>query len=76
MIAQEYRSHKLIIGIDTEKILEAGWTGINTKAGDLMCIKVKQASGITQAKICNKMYITLHADCILTIRDSGCEVFD
>ena len=76
MIAQEYRSHKFIIGIDTEKILEAGFTGINTKAGDLMVIKVKQNSGITQANLCNKMYITLHSDQILNIRDSGVEVFD
>ena len=75
IIAQEYRSHKFIIGIDTEKILEAGFTGINTKAGDLMVIKVKQNSGIEQANICNKMYITLHSDNILNNRDTGCEVF-
>ncbi len=72
----EYRSHKFIIGIDTEKILEAGFTGINTKAGDLMVIKVKQASGIAQNNLCNKMYITVHRDQILNIRDSGVEVFD
>jgi hypothetical protein len=72
----EYRSHKFIVGIDTEKILEAGFTGINTKAGDLMVIKVKQASGIAQVNLCNKMYITLHSDNILNIRDSGVEVFD
>ena len=76
IIAQEYRSHKFIIGIDTEKILEAGFTGINTKAGDRMVIKVKQNSGIVQANMCNKMYITLHSDNILNIRDTGCEVFD
>jgi hypothetical protein len=76
IIAREYRSHKFIIGIDLEKILEAGFTGINTKAGDLMCIKVKQNSGITQENICNKMYITLHSDQILNIRDTGVEVFD
>ena len=76
IIAQEYRSHKFIVGIDTETILEAGFTGINTKAGDLMCIKVKQSSGISQAKICNKMYITLHSDQILNIRDTGVDVFD
>ena len=76
MIAQEYRSHKFIIGIDTEKILEAGFTGINTKAGDLMVIKVKQASGITQGNLCNKMYITLHSDQILNIKDGGVEVYD
>ena len=72
----EYRSHKFIIGIHTEKILEAGFTGINTKAGDLMVIKVKQNAGIAQTNLCNKMYITLHSDNILNIRDSGVEVFD
>ena len=61
IIAQEQRSHKLFLGID-RKILEAGFTGINTEAGDLMCIKVKQSSGINQENICNKMYITLHSD--------------
>ena len=72
----EYRSHKFNIGIDTEKILEAGFTGINTKAGDLMVVKVKQASGSTQANLCNKMFITLHSDQILNIRDTGVDVFD
>ena len=76
IIPQEYRSHVFIIGIDLEKILEAGFTGINTKAGDLMVVKVKQNSGITQENICNKMYFTLHSDNILNIRDTGCEVFD
>jgi hypothetical protein len=64
------------VGIDTEKILEAGFTGMNTKAGDLMTIKVKQASGIAQENLCNKVYITLHSDQILNIRDTGVEVFD
>ena len=72
----EYRSHKFIVGIDCEKVLEAGWTGINTKAGDLMVIKVKQGSGIAQVNICNKLYITLHSDNILSILNSGVEVFD
>ena len=72
----EYRSHKFILGIDTEKILEAGFTGINTNAGDLIVIKLKQNTGITKDNICNKMYITLHSDNISNIRDSGVEVFD
>jgi hypothetical protein len=72
----EYRSNKFIIGMDFEKILEAGFTGINTKAGDLMVIKVKQPSTIDQANICNQLYITLHSDQVLNIRDTGVEVFD
>ncbi len=32
----EYRSYKFVLGIDTGKILEAGFTGNSAKAGDLM----------------------------------------
>jgi hypothetical protein len=49
---------------------------MNTKAGDLMTIKVKQHPDIAQVNICNKIYITLHSDQILNIRDTGVEVFD
>jgi hypothetical protein len=72
----EYRSNKFIIGMDFEKILEAGFTGINTKAGDLMVIKVKQPSTIDQVNICNQLYITLHSDNVLNIKDTGVEVYD
>ncbi len=58
----EKRCHKFNVGIKTEKILEAGITGINTKAGDLMVIKFNQASGIAQIYVCNKMFMTLHSD--------------
>jgi hypothetical protein len=33
--ADQYRNDHFIIGVDTEKILEAGFTGLNTKAGRL-----------------------------------------
>jgi len=39
----EYRNSKFIIGIDTEKIIEAGWTGLNTRSGDLLSIFFKLA---------------------------------
>jgi hypothetical protein len=35
----QYFNDKFIIGVDTEKILEAGFTGLNTRAGDLMVLK-------------------------------------
>ena len=37
----QYRSYKFIASIDTEKVLEAGFTELNTRAGDLMIVKVK-----------------------------------
>ena len=31
-------------GVDTEKVIEAGFTGLNTKRGDLMTIRAKAAN--------------------------------
>jgi hypothetical protein len=41
---EQYRNDHFIIGVDTEKILEAGFTGLNTKAGDLMVVRGKGAN--------------------------------
>ena len=37
----QYRTDHFIIGCDTEKALQAGFTGLNTRQGDLLSIKVK-----------------------------------
>ena len=73
--AQRYRDDKFIIGIDTEKVLEAGWTGLNTRAGDLMRIRFDQATTETN-RYPNRMRIVLESDQILEIRDTGVQVFD
>ena len=70
-----YRNRKFIVGIDTEKVLSAGFTGLNTKAGDLMTIRVKQMSTDPPSQA-DKMQIILHADMILNIRDTGVEVME
>lgn len=75
VIPQEWSSCKFLYAIDTEKVTEAGFTGLNTKAGDLIYLKLKQYN-VPQANLCNKMYVILHADMILNIRDSGVEVYD
>ena len=72
----EYRDNKFIIGIDMEKVLEAGWTGLNTRAGDLLTIKFKYDSGLNNLYFADRMRVVLHSDQILEIRDSGCAVFD
>jgi hypothetical protein len=46
--ATAYRDHKFVIGTDCEKVLDAGFTGINTRAGDLLSVKFKyNSSGVT-----------------------------
>jgi hypothetical protein len=76
-----YRSNKLVIGTDCEKVLDAGFTGINTRAGDLLTVKLKYAdkgalaNGI-YANLADRIHIVLHSDQIMEIRDSGVAVYD
>ena len=70
----DYQSVKYIIGIDTEKCLGAGSEGLNTKAGDLMTLKFNKMK--TDGSASDKVYIVMHADMIMNIRDSGVEVFE
>ena len=72
---RDYRTHKFIVAIDTERVLNAGFTGLNTKSGDLMTIRSKSLSA-TLADHPTRMQIVLHADMILNIRDTGVEVFE
>ena len=75
--AREYRFAKFMLGTDCEKVLDAGFTGINTRAGDLMSVKLKYASkGTGDNRLADRLHIVLHSDQILEIRDSGCQVFD
>jgi hypothetical protein len=71
--AENYRNLKYVIGLDLEKVLQAGFTGINTKAGDLLTVKTKSRSTVSNATM---MHIILHADMILNISDNGVAVFD
>ena len=73
----EYRDNKFILGTDCEKVLDAGFTGINTRAGDLMSVKFKYNSkGTNNERLADRIHIVLHSDQILEIRDSGCPIFD
>ena len=80
--ALEFRDNHFILAADTEKVLDAGFTGINTRAGDLMSVNLKfnspgtaSATGI-YPRLADRIHIVLHSDQILEIRDSGCQVFD
>jgi hypothetical protein len=75
--AREYRSTKFVLGTDCEKVLDAGFTGINTRAGDLMSIRFNyNSAGAENYRLADRLHIVLHSDQILEIRDSGCQVFD
>ena len=76
----QYRDFKFIWATDCEKVLDAGFTGINTRAGDLMSVSFKYASSAepdrAARRFANRIHIVLHSDQIVEIRDSGVQVFD
>jgi hypothetical protein len=71
----EYRDYKMILAIDTEKVLEAGYTGLNTRAGDLLNIDLKYNSSDSN-RLADRLHVVLHSDQIMEIRDTGVTVFD
>ena len=73
--AVEYRDFKFILGTDCERILDAGSTGLNTRAGDLMTVKFKYLDS-DPAALADRMHIALHLDQIMEIKDTGVQVFD
>ena len=58
-----------------ERVLEAGFTGINTRSGDILSVRFDHKSSVSK-DYATSMHIILHADCILEIRDSGVQIFD
>ena len=77
----EYRDNKMVLAIDTEKMLEAGFTGLNTRSGDLMTAKLSYNDKGAQAnnvwsRLADRMHIVLHSDQILEVRATGVQIMD
>ena len=72
-----YRTQRYIVGPDCEQISGAGFTGISTKAGDLLTINFRNcwAGGVANSTP-HRVYCALHYDAVLNIRDSGVELLD
>ena len=49
---RDYYTYKHIIGLDLEKVLQAGFTGLNSKAGDLIFIKTKCQNAAHATQFC------------------------
>ena len=60
---------------NTEKVLEAGFTGANTRAGDILNISFKHNDTV-DTNYATSMHVVLHSDNIVEVRDSGIVVFD
>ena len=70
----------MIIGRDTEKVLEAGFAGLNTCVGDLLTVKFKYntpagGAAFNATRIASLVHIVFQPDHILEIHDTGVRVF-
>ena len=77
----EYTSTKFVVAINSEKVLEAGFSGLNTRAGDLLTVQFRYntpagGGAVAATLVANLMHIVLHSDHILEIQDTGVRVFD
>ena len=74
---KQYRNDHFVIGIDTESALGASFTGKSLRSGDLLSVRVKPLSStVTSLMMPKQVHITLHADMVAEISDSGVSVFD
>jgi hypothetical protein len=78
---QHYRSSMFIVAFDTERQTNAGFSGLSTRAGDLIT-KAKQLVHINQdgRRLANTeptfLHTTLEYDAIMTITDAGVTVLE
>ena len=74
----EYKESEFIFGFNLEKVPDSSYTGINTRAGQQMLVKVKPLNQgvLTSALMPDRIYITLLSEQILNISDSGIERLD
>ena len=72
-----YRPRKYIVGLDLDKFSGAGFTGLSTKAGDLLTINIKDCDALGDAgSVPDRVFCALNYDCVLNIQDSGVQLLD
>ena len=80
--SREYRTTKFVLAFDCEKQTNVGFTGINTRSGDLITVKILNLQHVGALAVFNAnsyadfMHTTLEYDAILSITDAGVTVLE
>ena len=68
---------KFVLATDLEQLLGASITGYNSRSGDLLTIKLRNAwDGSTAASAPSQVHTVLHYDAVLSISDVGAQVLE
>ena len=66
----------ILLDLILEKTSGTGFTGMSTKSGDLLALNFRNCADSANANVPIRVYCCLYYDCVLNIKDSGCEVMD
>ena len=67
---QSYQTHRYVIGVPTSTIPGQVFSGISTRSGDLLSVLIK-SMGVDANVQAQKMHITMLAEVILELKESG-----
>ena len=73
---RQYESDAFICGISTRRVIEGLFSGLNTRSGDLVTIRMNALQDGTGADLITKVFTTLIAECIVENCDSGVSCYD
>ena len=74
---KSFMQNKFFLATDLEKLLGASFTGYNSKSGDLLTLKLRNAwDGSTTASAPSQVHNVLHYDAVLQISDVGATVLE
>ena len=74
---KQYRDRQFVFAFSFEKVPDSSYTGVNTRAGQQMLIKIKPAGATIPAnEMPDQLYATLLSEQVLEIKDLGLKVYD
>ena len=77
MVQRYYLDHKFVLALQCEKMSGANFTGVNTRAGDLLTFRMKGANGeIAMSADTRKLHYCMNYDVGLTINDGGVKILE
>ena len=82
ILDREYRTSKYILAFDCERQTNAGFSGLNTRTGDLITIKMLNFMHVDntgtewEATYPDFQHTTLEYDAIMTITDAGVQILE
>ena len=77
MYFKQYRDRQFVFAFSFEKVHDSSNTGINTRAGQEMLLRVQPAGATIPANdMPDQLYITMLSEQILEIKDLGLKVYD